>query len=137
MLFGKELGLNEDVESEVMRYLAEGPRAFSTDRVGPFDDLEIQQMLEEKFPTDQYWIGLVKRGEFESPHRLLLLSQPKAIYSFELGEERGFLVRFRAVDRSTSCKFCSRTHEGGALGFPLVTACETSMSLKNRLAIRP
>lgn len=50
-------------------------------------------------------MGSKKVGEFTTGKRLVVFEKPKDLYSFELGTNKNFAVRFRAVERGQKCLF--------------------------------
>ncbi|VDB93772.1 Bgt-51036 [Blumeria graminis f. sp. tritici] len=135
--FPKELGLKKDEQQEIVPYLADGPKAFYLSNAGPFKDLEIQELIEDKFAGQKYWMGKKMLGRIKTPKRLLIFEKSQGLYSFEVGDKAGFLLRFRAISRTKKCGYCGKEHEGGAGSCPLIQPCEPSAELKNRLVRMP
>ncbi|CAD6505633.1 BgTH12-01123 [Blumeria graminis f. sp. triticale] len=131
--FPKDLGLKKDERHEIVPYLADGPKSFYLSNAGPFKDLEIQELIEKKFEGQKYWMGKKMLGLIKTPERLLLFEKSQGLYSFEVGDKAGFLLRFRAINRTKKCGYCGKEHEGGAGSCPLIQPCEPSSDLKNRL----
>ncbi|VDB93770.1 Bgt-50256, partial [Blumeria graminis f. sp. tritici] len=135
--FPKDLGLKKDERHEIVPYLADGPKSFYLSNAGPFKDLEIQELIEKKFEGQKYWMGKKMLGLIKTPKRLLLFEKSQGLYSFEVGDKAGFLLRFRAINRTKKCGYCGKEHEGGAGSCPLIQPCEPSSDLKNRLVRMP
>ncbi|CAD6505647.1 BgTH12-01137 [Blumeria graminis f. sp. triticale] len=119
-VFPKELGLKRDTATSLHFYMTGGLSTFYVDRIGPYTDIELQRLLEKKFPGEKYWMGSKMR-----------------LFSFELGDSGEYIVSCKAVRRGRKCCLCQGEHEKGAVECPSLASSDDHMELKGRLIFRP
>lgn len=137
VVFPKELGLEEDVATKIHFYVSEGPRTFYVEKLGPYGCIEIQRLLEKKFPQERYWMGQKMVRNVKTGRRLICFENPQRIPSFKLGEEGGYIVSVKAVGREKKCCLCEGEHANGAVECPSLAPSEYHIDLKGRLLFRP
>lgn len=112
--FPAHLGLKEDVVALFEPYYKNGPQVYICDRCGPYSQIEVQTLLEQKFPGIKYWMGRKTMAGFTLPKRLVIYEKPQNVYSFNLGGESSYTAAFRAMSKGRICDLCNKAHEGEA-----------------------
>ncbi|RKF79952.1 hypothetical protein GcM1_198038 [Golovinomyces cichoracearum] len=137
IVFPKSLGLPRDIMTQILHYVPGGPRVFWTNRSVPFTEIEVQEMIERKFPARAYWMGTKTVGTGIKTDKLLVhFEKSISLCSFDLADGKAF-VRFWLAARSKRCVFCNGEHSEEMASCPKVRSSTIGASLKNRLITRP
>ncbi|RKF65777.1 hypothetical protein GcC1_116025 [Golovinomyces cichoracearum] len=137
IFFPRSLGLPRDIMTEILHYVPGGPRVFWTNRSTPFTEIEVQEMIERKFPARAYWMGTKTVGTGTKTDKLLVhFEKSIALRSFDL-IAGNTSVRFWVAARSKTCVFCNVEHLEEMASCPKVRSSTIGPSLKNRLITRP
>ncbi|CCU82406.1 hypothetical protein BGHDH14_bghG006346000002001 [Blumeria hordei DH14] len=120
-VFPKELGLRRDTAASLHFYMTGGLSIFYVDRIGPYSDIELQRLLEKKFPGEKYWMGTKMVQKLKTGRGLICFQNPQRLFSFELGEFGEYIGE----------------HEKGAVECPSLASSDNHVELKGRLIFRP